>query len=126
MIAIEEISEHQQTSKEAFNTIIKALKDPYYGLRVLALEKIDLFQKYNKKEAIFKIENLAKNDNSTLVKAAALNVLGKLVDPIYKPLFERGMLSESYAMVGSSLISLYQIDKSGALNKMNNLDNDIK
>lgn len=124
--AIEEISKHQHTSKEAFNTIIKALNDPYYELRVLALDKIDLFQKYNKKEAISKIEKLARYDKSTLVKAAALNVLGKLLDPIYKPLFERGMNSESYAMIGNSLTSLYQIDKSSALNKMSTLDKSVK
>ncbi len=124
--AIEEISKHQQTSKEAFFTIIKALNDPYYELRVLALEKIDLFQKYNKKEAISKIEKLAQYDKSTLVKAAALGVLGKLVDPIYKPLFERGMQAESYAMIGSSLTSLYQIDKNSALNQVNALDTSVK
>jgi len=123
--AIEEIAK-QQTDKVAFSTLIKALDDPYYELRILALESIDLFQKYNKKEAIAKIEKLATSDEKTLVKAAALGVLGKLVDPIYKPLFERGMNSESYAITGSSLISLYQIDKQTTLTKVNSLDAEIK
>ncbi|WP_372795479.1 HEAT repeat domain-containing protein, partial [Lutibacter sp.] len=124
-IAIEEISK-QQTDKEAFSTLIKALDDPYYELRILALESIDLFQKYYKKEAIAKIEKLAQFDEKTLVKAAALGVLGKLVDPIYKPLFERGMNSESYAIIGSSLTSLYQIDKQATLTKVNSLSDDVK
>ena len=123
--AIEEIAK-QQTDKEAFSTLIKALDDPYYDLRILALESIDLFQKYYKKEAIAKIEKLAQFDEKTLVKAAALNVLGKLVEPIYKPLFERGMNSESYAITGSSLTSLYQIDKQATLTKVNSLNDDIK
>ena len=123
--AIEEIAKHQD-EKEAFSTLIKALDDPYYEIRILALESIDLFQKYYKKEAIAKIEKLAQFDEKTVVKAAALNVLGKLIEPIYKPLFVKGMNSESYAITGSSLISLYQIDKQTTLNKVNTLDEDVK
>ena len=123
--AIEEISK-QQTEKEAFATLIKALDDPYYEIRILALQSIDLFQKYYKKEAISKIEKLAQFDEKTLVQAAALKVLGKLIEPIYKPLFERGMNSESYAIIGSSLISLYQIDKQTAVTKVTTLNDDTK
>lgn len=123
--ALEEIAKHQD-NREAFNTIIKAFNDSYYEIRVLALEQIDLFQKYNKKDAIFKIEKIAQSDDKTLVKAEAINVLGKLVDPIYKPLFERGMESESFAMIGTSLISLYQIDKERAVTKVNSLSEEVK
>ena len=85
-----------------------------------------MFQKYYKREAISKIEKLAKYDNKTLVKAAAIGILGKLVDPIYKSLFEKGMNSESYAVIGSSLISLYQIDKGAAVKKINTLNEEIQ
>jgi len=124
-LALEEIAKNQ-SDKEAFNTIIKALNDPYYEIRVLALESIDLFQKYNKKEAIDKVVKLAQSDPKTLVQAAAISVLGKLVDPIYKPLFEKGMTSESYAVTGNSLTSLYQIDKQATLLKVNSLSEDSK
>jgi aminopeptidase N len=124
-LSLEEISKNQ-SNKEAFNTLIKALNDPYYEIRVLALENIDLFQKYNKKEAIDKIVSLAQSDPKTLVQAAALNVLGKLVDPVYKPLFEKGINSESYAIIGSSLRSLYLIDKQAAITKVNSLSEDTK
>lgn len=124
-LAIEEIAK-QQTNKEAFKTLIKAFNDPYYEIRVLALENIDLFQKYYKKEAIVKIEKLAQFDEKTLVRSAALDVLGKLIEPIYKPLFERGMNNESYAIIGSSLTSLYQIDKQATIDKVNSLDENVK
>lgn len=124
-LSLEEISKNQ-SNKEAFNTLIKALNDPYYEIRVLALENIDLFQKYNKKEAIDKIVGLAQSDPKTLVQAAAINVLGKLVDPVYKQLFEKGMTSESYAVTGSSLTSLYLIDKQAAIAKVNSLSEDTK
>jgi len=123
--ALEEIAKHQD-NKEAFNTLIKAYNDPYYEIRILALERVDLFQKYYKKEAIAKIENLAKFDKKTLVRAAAIEVLGKLVEVKYKPLFEKGMNSESYAILGKSLFSLYQIDKKATLNKINTLSEGTK
>jgi aminopeptidase N len=125
-LSLEAISKQQQSNKEVFNTFIKALNDPYYEIRVLALENIDLFQKYNKKEAIDKIVKLAQSDPKTLVQAAAISVLGKLVDPIYKPLFENGMNSESYAVTGKSLTSLYLIDKQAAILKVNSLSEDTK
>jgi len=124
-LALEEISK-EQSNKDAFNTLLNALNDPYYEIRILALESIDLFQKYNKKEAIDKIVKMAQSDPKTLVQAAAISVLGKLVDPIYKPLFQNGMNSESYAVIGKSLISLYQIDKQAALLKLNTLPEDTK
>lgn len=124
-LALEEIAKNQ-ANKEAFNTLFKALNDPYYEIRVMALESIDLFQKYNKKEAIDKVVKMAQSDPKTLVQAAAISVLGKLVDPIYKPFFEKGMTSESYAVIGNSLTSLYQIDKQSALTKVNSLSEDTK
>lgn len=124
-LALEEIAK-EQSNKEAFNTLLKAFNDPYYEIRILALENIDLFQKYNKKEAIDKIVKMAQSDPKTLVQAAAISVLGKLVDPIYKPIFLNSMDSESYAVNGKSLISLYQIDKQAALSKLNTLPEDTK
>ncbi|AMC10085.1 peptidase M1 [Lutibacter profundi] len=123
--ALEEIAKHQD-NKEAFNTLIKAMNDSYYEIRILALESVDLFQKYYKKEAISKIENLAKFDKKTLVRAAAIEVLGKLVEVKYKSLFEKGMNSKSYAILGKSLFSLYQIDRETTLKKINTLNSDTE
>lgn len=125
-IALEAIIKEQKTSKDAFNTVLKAFNDPYYKIRVLALENIDLFQKHTKKDAITKIERLATTDKNTLVKAEAINVLGKLIDPIYKPVFLRGIKSESFSVTGKSLVALYQIDKPSALAELKVLDEVIK
>jgi aminopeptidase N len=114
-LSLDEIIKHQQTSKEAYNTVVKAFNDPYYKIRIQALENIDLFQKQTKRDAIAKIEFMAQNDPSTLVRAAAISVLGKLIDPIYKPIFVKGLKSESFAVIGNSLVALYQIDKPSAL-----------
>jgi aminopeptidase N len=120
--AIVELAKNQHSRKEAYNTILKALNDPYYELRVLALQSIDLFQKHTKKDAIYKIEQIAKNDENTLVKAEAIKVLGKLIDPIYQPIFKKELENESFAVLGSAIFSMYQIDKEGALAKIKTLD----
>ena len=124
--AVEEVAKRQQTNREAFNLLIKALNDPYYEIRILALEKLDLFQKYNKKDAITKISRIAQSDKKTLVRAAAIEVLGKLVDPVYKPIFEKGLQEKSYAIIAKSLIGIYQIDKARALEELNELSEEFK
>ena len=125
-IALEEIVKHQQTNKEAQNAVIKAFNDPYYEIRMIALSNVDLFQKYTKKDIIAKIENLAKNDPKTLVQAEAISVLGKLIDPVYKPAFENGLKSVSFAVIGNSLVGMYQIDKPAALKALESIDNRVK
>lgn len=125
-LSLDEIVKEQQNSKEAFNTVVKAFNDPYYKIRIQALSNIDLFQKQTKRDAIAKIEFMAQNDPSTLVRAEAISVLGKLVDPIYKPIYVKGLQSESFAIVGNSLVALYQIDKQTALADIDNIDDEIK
>lgn len=111
----------QQDKKEVFNTIVKALNDKNASIQKLALDKIDLFNKYNKKAAIIKIEFLATKSKNNLVKAAAIQVLGKLVNPIYAPIFKRGIDGVSFAVAGKSLVALYRIDKGAALLKVDGL-----
>lgn len=123
--AIEAIAKNQIENKEAFATMVKALNDPYYELRILALESIDLFMKHTKKDAIAIIEKLAVSDEKTLVRAAAIKVLGKLLEPVYVPLFSKSIDNESYAIKGNAIIALYQLDKVAALNKMQNLDSKV-
>ncbi|MDP3313250.1 M1 family metallopeptidase [Lutibacter sp.] len=124
--AIEALKEKQLENRNAFNAVFKVFNDPYYEIRILALENIDLFQKYNKKEVILLIEKIAQNDPKTLVRAAAIKVLGKLLDIKYKPLFEAGIKNESFSIISSSLTSLHQIDKAAAVNEILKLNSETK
>lgn len=123
--AIVELSKHQ-SNKEVFKIMSQALNDPYDEIRILALENIDLFDKSNKKETISLIENIAKNDPKTLVRAKALMVLGKFIDPKYKSLFEDGINHQSIAIKGNSITSLYQLDKQASLSSAKKLDTESK
>lgn len=113
-----------QTDKVVFNTLTQALNDPYYKIRIQVLENLSLANKYHKKETIKKVEALAEKDPKTLVRGAALGLLGKLIDPVYKPLFERGIQETSYAIKENAILSLYELDKPTALEQIKQLTED--
>jgi len=115
-----------QDNNEAFATLSKALNDPYYELRILALQSINLAGKYQKKQTIRTIERIATHDSKTKVQGVAIGILGKLLDPVYKPIFERAMLSPSYTIKGNATLAMYELDKNLALSAIRTFDNDAK
>jgi aminopeptidase N len=115
-----------QNDKKAFNAIANVMRDDYYKIRILALENINLVNKNSKKRAIEKIKQLAMSDSKTLVQAAAIETLGKLTDPELKAVFEKGLQSKSYAVLGKSLVGMYYIDKALAITKSKTLPDAVK
>jgi len=116
----------KQEDNNAFEAIAGALNDPYYKIRILALEHINLINKNSKKKTIQKIIQMAENDPKTLVQATAIETLGKLTDPLYQPIFEKGLQSKSYAVVGKSLVALYYINKPLAIQTSKALPDEVK
>ncbi|MBE7697518.1 M1 family metallopeptidase [Tenacibaculum finnmarkense] len=123
--ALEEVSKHQD-DKKAFNAVVNAMTADFYKLRILALENINLANKNAKKTAIQKIKERAVNDSKTLVQAAAIETLGKLTDPELKSVFEKGLQSTSYAVLGKSLVAMYYVDKKLAIQKSKTLPIEVK
>jgi aminopeptidase N len=115
----------KQDDEKAFKTLTKALNDPYYNLRIKALKNIDLAKK-GRKNAIPIIEKLATSDPKTKVQGAAMGVLAKLLNPEYKSIFMKGMISPSYSVKSNSTIGLYYIDRDMALEGMNKFDEETK
>ena len=116
----------KQDDKVAFTEVVDALEDSSYKIRILALEKMDLINKFSKKNAIQKIIKIANDDRKTLVQAAAIETLGKLIDPELKQIFNKGLSSPSYAVLGKSLIALYYVDKVAAIKKSKTLPDDVR
>ena len=115
-----------QDQKKAFNAVADAMNDDFFKIRILALESIDLINKWSKKNVIEKIKRLSSNDKKTLVQAAAIETLGKLTDPELKPIFERALQSESYNVLGKALVGMYYIDKQLAISKSKELPLEVK
>jgi len=113
-----------QKYEEAFLTLIKAMNDKYSGLRILAIENLDI-SKTNAKSAIITLEKIAVNDKKTLVRAAAITRLGILEDKKYTSLFNKGLQGNSNAVKRSSLMALSKLDKEAALNFALSVNNEL-
>ena len=116
----------KQDQKQAFNAINEALNDEFYKIRILALEQINLINKWSKKSAINTIKQLATNDPKTLVQASAIETLGKLTDPELRPVFLKALNSESFSVVGKALVAMYYVDKEYAVKKSKQLPVEVK
>ena len=110
-----------QDQKKAFNAVADAMNEDFYKFRILALENIDLINKWSKKNVIERIKVIADRDQKTLVQAAAIETLGKLTDPELKPIFDKALQSESYNVLGKALVGMYYIDKDLAIKKSKEL-----
>ncbi len=116
----------KQEEKDAFNAVEAAMSDASSKIRILALENIDLINKFSKKDAIAKIMRIANNDEKTLVQATAIETLGKLTDPELKSIFVKGLESKSYSVIGKALVAMYYVDKPMAIAKSRELPDEIR
>lgn len=121
--AIEQVSAAQNTTNEADQLLLDALKDPYYGLRIIALEQLDLSNKNMAKKSLELLVEMAKNDPKTLVQRVAIKRLAesaKAKDYIH--LFQEKIKSESYAVAGEALKSLLTVNPQAAIQAANSCD----
>jgi len=112
-----------QNNETAYKTVIKAMNDKYYGLRILAIDKVDI-SKANANDAITIIENLAVADEKTLVQAKAISKLALLENPKHTTLYKKALESKSSSVKGGALKALYKVDKEAALTFANAIAND--
>lgn len=89
-----------------------ALKDPFFRIRIKALELLDLTNAYQNKNLAADVEKLAANDSRTLVQAAAISALAKTKSKKYIPVFEKGMGAISNAVKANSLLAIIATDPS--------------
>ncbi|MDR6920706.1 MULTISPECIES: M1 family metallopeptidase [Chryseobacterium] len=105
-----------QTGKNAsaVKLLGAALKDPFFRIRIKALELMDLTNADQMKALGAEVEKLASNDPKTLVQAAAVAALAKTKDKKYLPIFEKGVSAVSNAVKGNSLSAVLTIDPAKA------------
>lgn len=102
------------------------MSDPFYKIRKLAIENINLANKFSKRAVIDKLKRIALNDKKTLVRAAAIETLGKLIDPQYLPIFQESLKSKSYSVLGKTLVAIYYVDQTTALKLSKELPNEVR
>ncbi|WP_284463017.1 M1 family metallopeptidase [Chryseobacterium sp.] len=112
----------QLKSPAAIKLLSAALKDPFFRVRIQALQLMDLSNPEQMKALGADVEKLATNDPKTLTQAAAIAALAKTKDKKYLPMFEKGMSAVSNAVKGNSLGAILAVDPSKANNFADKID----
>ncbi|OCA78631.1 peptidase M1 [Chryseobacterium contaminans] len=99
-----------------------ALKDPFFRIRIKALELLDLTDAKQNKYLIADVEKIAAEDSKTLVQAAAISALSKTKNKKYLPLFEKGMNEVSNAVKANSFLAILATDPSKVKTLTNKID----
>ena len=108
--AIDYCSEHQD--EPAAQALLKlALKDPYFELRSLTMNALDMDKPEIKSAAEPVILELATKDPDRTVQGNALGILGTLKKEEYKPLFVKKTTDSSYTVAGNALYALSALDE---------------
>ena len=112
--AVEYCVAHQDDAK-AVDLLKAALKDRYYRIRNLTLNKLDL--KSETAQAAFEplIAEMAAHDPNRPVKAKAIELLGGFGNARYKALFVKATSDSSYTVSGKALEALNDLDSTAAL-----------
>lgn len=123
--AVQDAAKNATTSEVALKTLVAALKDTNYPLRIEALKGLELSKPNQAKLALAEVEKLANNDPKTLVQAAAITALSKTNDRKYLPLYEKASTALSNSVKGAALAAIVQIDpaRTKALLETINLEN---
>lgn len=104
-----EFAAEKASDDSAAKILMAAVKDPFFRIRMKALEGIDLTKPAYKSLAS-EVEKMAQNDPKTLVQGAAIAALGKTKDRKYLPVFEKALGAVSNSVKGNALAAISAID----------------
>lgn len=113
-------------SKNNLKQLADGLSDSYYKLRIYTLQKLSSSSSRNDESVKSKIEDLAKKDPYKKVRAAALNVLTKIGDSKYIPLFEDAVNDSSYSVAGAAFKGLNTLKPESSYDLAKKYSNDAK
>jgi aminopeptidase N len=102
---------------KALDLMKTALKDKFPGLRIYAIQKLNIKNDSIKNVVDPLLADLAKNDPKSLVRAEAIGALGKYKKDTYKELFLKSINDSPYSVAGNSLLALGELDSITALSK---------
>ncbi len=115
--AIDFAAGKQTGDQKALDLMKTALKDNYYGLRLYTIRRLNVTNDSIKSSVEPLLNDLARNDPNPVVRAGAIEALGKYKKDTYKALFLKCLSDSSYSIAGSSLLALGAIDSAAALGK---------
>ena len=111
-------------AKNKLSTLALGLNDKYSGLRLLTLQYIDKADGYSVPSVLTVIEQMAVKDPNKKVQAKAIEILVKLNDKKYQPLFEKFVNDSSYSVAGAALDGLTKLQPENAYTLAKKYSND--
>lgn len=115
--AIEYAAMNQVNDTKASGFLMNAINDKYQGLRIFAIQRLNITNDSIKNAVEPILVKLASNDPSSLIRAAALEALGKYKTTGYRELFMNSINDSSYSVAGNALQALALIDSVAALGR---------
>lgn len=115
--AIDFAASMQNDDSGARKMLISAMGDKYYGLRLLAIRRLNMANDSVSKLAEPVLKNLAVSDPRSLVRAGAIETLGRLKKMDYRQMYLNALNDSSYSIAGGALSALAVIDTTAALTK---------
>ena len=89
----------------------QALKDPYFELRTLTMNSLDMEKPAVKTAVEPVLLELADKDPERTVQGTAIGLLGTYKKPEYKDLFLKKARDSSYTVAGNALTALSLLDE---------------
>jgi aminopeptidase N len=111
----------KQDDPKAIELLKKALSDRFDKLRIFTMDRLNLKKDSIKTEFEPLIAAMATSDPKPLVRAKAIEILGKYEKADYRPLFMKALNDSSYSVAGSALEALQKIDTTAAFEQAKNL-----
>ncbi len=115
-----------QKDKNSQKILIAALKDKYYGLRIKAIKALNMTNDDIHNAALPVLTSLAQTDENTLVRAAAITVLGKLKAAGNMDIFKQALSSQSYAIQGAALTAISLLEPAQSVTIAKGFESDNK
>jgi aminopeptidase N len=106
--------------------ILDALKDPFWHIRLIAIEKAAKLSQENKEKGLKLIRDLAKDDPNSQVRSVALSYLASNGESemVKEICMDRIVKDQSYLVVSSALKQLSKIDVELAMQKAEGLESE--
>lgn len=118
--AIDFISKKQDDAK-AVAILKEAINDKYSGLRNFTLGRLDIKKASIVEATETAVATIAQKDESRVVRAKAIEVLGNLKNSNYKSIIQKSINDSSYSVSASALLALEKLDPPAALTEAKRL-----
>jgi aminopeptidase N len=106
--------------------LLDALKDPFWDIRMTAVERLSKLTETNKAIGIARLKSIAKNDSVSKVRSAAIQTLASMLNSSeLEQLCEEAISNDrSYGVINTALIQLSKVNAASAIKFAQSLENE--